>query len=88
MRSLGTEIPNRIVKGFKVINGDIGLDVMDRIEDKPTVFAKDLHIFLDLSPNFLWGAKGKHFLRIDPSCPEGEPIPKAVFKLLWVHSGG
>jgi len=78
---------NRLEHGEDIFDGRLGLDVVDRAEDKPPSPAKNLDPFLNLASDFFRSPKGKGLLGIDAASPEGHAIPESSLQFYWIHLG-
>ena len=65
-------LPHRFVHRQHVLNGTLGLDVMDGIEDKASPWSKDFDSFQNFFPNIFRGSIGQGMLRINPGSPESD----------------
>ena len=58
--------------GDDVRDGDVGLDVVDGVEDEPAVPAEDLAALEDLGPDLLGRPEGQGLLGVDAAAPEDD----------------
>ena len=64
--SIGAIFADCFIHSQQVFNRHLGLDIMDRVENKPTSFAKNLKTLTYLGAHLIRRSKRQNSLCIDP----------------------
>ena len=63
----------------------IGLNVMYSIENKTSVFCKNIAVAKHLFPYLFLSSIGKRFLSINSSTPKSQMLAVCIFQVFWIH---
>ena len=81
-------IVGRLEERDYVFRRDIGLDIVDVVEDIPAPSLEYLDVIMDVLPDLGWRGKGQNVLRIDTASPESQRVSEPLLKCLWRHVFG
>ena len=82
---IGSVIVGRLEERDYVFRRDLGLDIVDVVEDIPAPGLEYLHVLLDVLPDLVWCGEGQNMLRIDSPSPECQGVSEPLLKCSWRH---
>ena len=75
-----------VIHRHNVLRRDVGLNIVNLLEDKAPARAKDFDLSPHMPPDRFWGGVGQNILRIAASAPKNNISSEFGFQLPGIHA--